>query len=67
MSILSHEKYHKSILFNVVIVGALKLTPYRRLKEVNIIRQKHPTKEILQIFVTNFARPEIIEKAVEKG
>jgi len=37
------------------------------LKEVNIIRQKHPTEEIFKIIVTNFARPEIIEKAVEKG
>ena len=48
-------------------VGALNLTPLRKFeRKVNIIRKKHPTKEIFQIFVTNFARPEIIENAREK-
>jgi hypothetical protein len=49
----------------------LKLTSMGKLKKferkVNTLRKKYPTKEIFKIFVTHFARPEIIEKAREKG
>jgi hypothetical protein len=57
----------------IIIVGEaeLKLTSVGKLKEferkVNTLRKKYPTKEIFKIFVTHFARPEIIEKAREKG
>jgi len=57
----------------IIIVGEteLKLTSVGKLKKferkVNTIRKKYPTKEIFKIFVTHFARPEIIEKAREKG
>ncbi len=57
----------------IIIVGEaeLKLTSVGKLKKferkVNTVKKKYPTKEIFKIFVTHFARPEIIEKAREKG
>ena len=49
-------------------VGVYCNTPLRKFeRKVNTVKKKYPTKEIFKIFVTHFARPEIIKKAREKG